>query len=1315
MNYQSEPTHKHPYRTLGWTLLFLLIAGLGLEGWRYSIKPVSEINSEFISESIDNAVSLFNERQRTFYEESSELSGIIERQLRQGANRSSIYNTLSSYSTFWGASLTRNDSAYVWSNFTLDVLPSVRNRQSPNLSVQKQNNVTFWLYETSITLNSENEPPMVYRLYTTSRIEQTNALPIGKSSEYHLLESVSNVLYYPVSFNFFNEPPENTIQQQALENINQDSIGTAYALPGQLENAHSKWLDDTHFWRSIFVAFSLLIIGIVLFFWLDIFTSWKSLLLQLAIVGSGWLICFYLAIPQRWISDLFGSGISTGLIETYRMLGSYARDGIFIFLGAFAVSRNLNKERIHLESFWYPTTILIALIVGIINVLAILGAFYQSYMVSENSDIVLMNLQIIPPEATLFYYLFLGLMLFSVGLFLTALNRFLIRSGRDQRKLIATFITTGFIIALLVAQLYIPEVIQLNWAFVFSIIYFAAILSTAYTYINNPSLMDQLSTLRAIVIAAFILALIGTAITYNSSLEKQDLTLQDRAVAFTEDEDPDVRNLTANILSELEEELRGVTTVDLNNRVPFIQSEFTNTIEQLIVEDRQRYSIDLQLVKPDGNLIADYSTDLSSPNWVQVFDIPRLSIVALEIEQITKNNNRPIVQLPELINKQDYSTFSRGWIPLFGNQDQNVTSGEEDVEDEPIAWILCSVYKERPNFNKPIRAVMAALSYNDWSNSYLIQEYREGKLVNSFRQGVTGSFPKYNKLRSPEQKQLETDSLFYYTSEQLQRTYRNLIWKVDTDRVLKVSTIKPDYKNILFSFFRLNFTLLISACFIALLLHVTGIHTFTLHGKDERFRNRILDNFLLATLIFLLLLVVTTHYAIKYQNEEIVRQELFDKLESLTQSTRNNFAALPAANENLSFSLDSLVNPLNVDASYYKNRRLTTSTTPQIYQQHLLPNIIPFPVYRDLYDEQLREGLTRVSLAQQDLFIGFRSVLSSENRPVAAVAIPTFLQSPKYDQQLLETTSYLIILYLVIFGLFIGGTALVSRRLTRPLIYIQRGLNKISEGDLNTKIPVKSNDEIGSLAEAYNEMVSRLKDLQEELAVAEREAAWKEMAQQVAHEIKNPLTPIKLNVQHLERQLASEDADVNELKPRIKEITKNIITQIQSLNNIASDFSKFSQPINRDFESVSLNDLVESVKDLYRHDEETSIVTELPPHNLIVEGVNDELRRVIINMVKNAFEAMPEGGVIKIRCYTQRQSAFIEIEDNGQGISEEDKSKIFVPNFSTKSSGTGLGLAICKKIIEVHRGSISFASIEGKGTTFIIKLPLKKQEVVHQS
>lgn len=1306
MNKLHTPIFRHPSHALAWTLGALLLLGLTLEGWRYSVKPVSQVNNQFIEASIDNAVTLFNQKQHEFLTESREIAENLEQQLRVGANRQEIYRILSRYNSLWGASLTKNDSAYVWSNFTPENLPRVSTTQPAEfLRVQKQNNVIFWLYGTSFVFNEDAGKSTAYRLYTTSRIEQTNALSIGQSSEYHLLSEVSSDKFYPVVLNFFNPVPGNALQYKPLKINSRDSIGVAYAMPSQLQNTHTNWSEDTWFWRSIFIVFSLTCISLLLFFWLDKLPNWRPLYFQIVLVSAGWLLFRYFDIPMRWIPDIFSPASQEGLLATYTILAEFAIDSIFIFLIAFALSRNLDRGNILLESFWYPSTILIALVTGAGNVSAILAVFYKSYVVAEKSEILLMNLQIVPPPATLFFYLSLGLILFSTGMFLVSANRFLIRSGQDQRKLIAVIIITGFLITLLVAQLYIPEAIQFNWALLFSIIFFGIILSTAYAYIDKPHLMDQLSTLRAIVIATTIISLVGTAITYNSFLAKQQEDLKQRAVAFSEDEDPEVRKLTGTILSQLEEKLRGISQKDLNERVPFIQSEFTNTIEELILNDQKNYSIDLQLVKPSGTLVADYSTDLNSPNWVRVYNIPTLSEVA-SIEQITKQNNRPVVQLPELVNKQDYSTFSRGWIPLF---DQN------SDEDSPIAWILCSVYKERPNFNKPIRAVMASLTYNDWSSSYLMLDYRNSKLVSSFRQGVTGSFPKYNKLRSAELEQLKNDSLFYYTSEQAGNIYRNFIWKLNPERVLKVSTIKPDYKNILFSFFRLNFTLLISACMLAFLLHLTGVHKFTLHGKNKLFKNRILDNFLLATLIFMLLLVVATHYAVKHQNENIVRQELFDKLESLTQSTQNNFTSAVLTKSDLSFSLDSLVNPLNVDASFYKNRTVTTSTTPQIYQQHLLPNTMPFPVYRELFDEQIREGLTRVSLASQDLLIGFRSVLSSQNKPVAAVAIPTFLQSPKYDQQLLETTSYLIILYIVIFGLFIVGTAFVSRRLTRPLVYIQRGLNKISKGNLDTKIPVTSQDEIGRLASAYNEMVSQLKELQEELAAAEREAAWKEMAQQVAHEIKNPLTPIKLNVQHLERQLAANDIDLNKLKPRIKEITKNIITQIQSLNNIASDFSKFSQPIAQEFNNVSLNNLIQSVKDLYQHDEKITIVTELPAHTLIVHGVDDELRRVIINLVKNAFEAMPDGGTIKVRCYTQNQSAFIEVEDDGLGIPEDDKSKIFVPNFSTKSSGTGLGLAICKKVIEAHKGSISFASIEGKGTTFVIKLPLKKQQLVHQS
>ncbi|MDR9419293.1 sensor histidine kinase [Gracilimonas sp.] len=217
------------------------------------------------------------------------------------------------------------------------------------------------------------------------------------------------------------------------------------------------------------------------------------------------------------------------------------------------------------------------------------------------------------------------------------------------------------------------------------------------------------------------------------------------------------------------------------------------------------------------------------------------------------------------------------------------------------------------------------------------------------------------------------------------------------------------------------------------------------------------------------------------------------------------------------------------------------------------------------------------------------------------------------------------------------------------------------------------------------------------------------MAQQVAHEIKNPLTPMKLNLQHLERQLNVSGEEFQKMKPQIEKIAANMIGQIESLNKIASDFSKFAQPSDQEFKAVEINALLISVSELYAQEKQLEIVTALSPQKLWIMGAEDEIRRAFINLVKNAYEAMPDGGKIILKSATtsSKENVEISVQDYGEGIPEESRDKIFVPNFSTKSSGTGLGLAITKKIIQEHNGDISFTSTVGEGTIFTIKLPEK--------
>lgn len=200
---------------------------------------------------------------------------------------------------------------------------------------------------------------------------------------------------------------------------------------------------------------------------------------------------------------------------------------------------------------------------------------------------------------------------------------------------------------------------------------------------------------------------------------------------------------------------------------------------------------------------------------------------------------------------------------------------------------------------------------------------------------------------------------------------------------------------------------------------------------------------------------------------------------------------------------------------------------------------------------------------------------------------------------------------------------------------------------------------------------------------------------------------MKLNLQHLQRQLESNPDNFLDLKPVIERTAANIIEQIESLNKIASDFSKFAKPVSEPLEPLNIFTLLHSVVELYRPDTDINIQVHNNENELVVNGVEDELRRVFINLIKNAIEAS-EKKKCKINLLVKKltDEIVIEIKDNGIGIDESDKDKIFLPKFSTKSSGTGLGLAITKQIIEAHQGKIHFTSKKGVGTRFYIHLPL---------
>ena len=261
-------------------------------------------------------------------------------------------------------------------------------------------------------------------------------------------------------------------------------------------------------------------------------------------------------------------------------------------------------------------------------------------------------------------------------------------------------------------------------------------------------------------------------------------------------------------------------------------------------------------------------------------------------------------------------------------------------------------------------------------------------------------------------------------------------------------------------------------------------------------------------------------------------------------------------------------------------------------------------------------------------------------------------------------------------------------------------------GGKNEKIEYHRKDEIGSFVKEYNEMVVKLEDSINQLAKSERESAWREMARQIAHEVKNPLTPMKLNIQFLLRSLRIEDPA--EFKKRFKEISGVLIEQIDNMASIASAFSDFSKISVSRNEIFSISEVLANGVKLFENNVahwECDIEA-----GIRIFADKEQIHRVFVNVLKNAEQSIPEEreGKISVTLKRQGEDVEIRIRDNGTGIPSEICDKIFEPNFTTKNSGTGLGLAISRRIVENMGGKIGFTT-SGEGTEFYIVLPCEPQ------
>ncbi|RYG52995.1 MAG: HAMP domain-containing histidine kinase, partial [Chitinophagaceae bacterium] len=462
-----------------------------------------------------------------------------------------------------------------------------------------------------------------------------------------------------------------------------------------------------------------------------------------------------------------------------------------------------------------------------------------------------------------------------------------------------------------------------------------------------------------------------------------------------------------------------------------------------------------------------------------------------------------------------------------------------------------------------------------------------------------------------------------------------------------------------------------------------------------------------ATILFFINRYQNTNRERLSKSIRIMESELKSAVVLNRDSMNNTLSINQADRKAIESSIKRISEIHGTDVNLYDlNGRLLVSSLPLPYIKGIVSTMMNPVAFYHLHQNQEVQYFQKEEIGKLSYVSNYKPVIDENGDKYAYLNIPYFTSQEDLKEEISNFIVTIINLNAFIF-LIAGVIALfITNRITRTFSLIGEKMKKINLEKRNEAITWTRSDEIGQLVAEYNKMVDKLNDSAQALAKTEREGAWREMAKQIAHEIKNPLTPMKLSMQYLQKAIEQGTPNIMELT---NSVSKTLVEQIDHLSMIASEFSQFANIENARREDVDLNETLNGVLQLYSTNEQLELRIILLQQPLIVEADRTHINRIFTNLLQNAIQATPEDekAIVAIEEFREGNSVIVRISDNGHGIDDTIREHIFTPNFTTKSSGTGLGLAMCKRMVEHARGKIWFQSETGKGTTFFVEFPLK--------
>ncbi len=473
----------------------------------------------------------------------------------------------------------------------------------------------------------------------------------------------------------------------------------------------------------------------------------------------------------------------------------------------------------------------------------------------------------------------------------------------------------------------------------------------------------------------------------------------------------------------------------------------------------------------------------------------------------------------------------------------------------------------------------------------------------------------------------------------------------------------------------------------------------------------------IIALITLTLGITTWGTGVYFKNRfiSITNQQIKEKTISVEKDIMPNIGRLShlPSNEDyalLNGQLKRLSRIHQTDINIYNTLgHLIATSRQQLYNNGLLSEQMNPEAIVAIYASSKKNFIHGEKIGELNYSSSYAPLQNYSGDLIGSINLQFFGQQESIEAQMNDLFATLINIFLLIFVVATILTIIIGSWITSPLRQLQNSLSKLRFGNSSTRLSYSKKDEIGDLVEDYNLKIEELEETAKQLAKSERESAWRDMAKQVAHEIKNPLTPMKLSVQQLQRSI-DLNPDDPQLINKVNRVSNSLIEQIEVLTRIANEFSNFAKMPTPKIEEFDIVQLINSTIHLFESENNIEFIYEGPVVALI-NGDKDQLLRVVNNLLKNAIQAIhKEKGQITVRIKAYPDKIILSVTDNGSGIHEEQINKMFIPYFTTKNTGTGVGLSMVKQIVENHGGTINFETELNNGTTFTIVLPLKREE-----